>query len=754
MMRFAGNTISQQATEQQRTLQYAVSDATSRARAESARVELKLEMAQEKVEKYKKKCDLLQKEVNKLKEELTITKQQNRTNSSSHANQLPFRREENASRVVVSTNDDAHKRATTTTTTTATTNEQPLSLPTQEDELPHPDILTRDNLPALSYGVQENAQYIPKIASLIHYSDKFVVLSRSAPVYVNVPLKGVYCFGDLLPLLCHKVTTNKLELQISRVGIFLESNCLTISSSSGVRYAPDFSNERANRFNIANIIQAICSQEIVNYIFTESAKDQTNNKMFDPSFQTHKQMLKLVHQTDFIEGLPFKPPHFSMFFGVPVKAIDKTVIKQGGWKECVVCGAHCAVATKKKDSIELDLTNHIPKKCPFTLLVCATKQAEIAREAKIQTFTASPRTVLKKMKEQLAMFNQIYAAVKESIVIKYAKFFHAVGRLCPDTYTSTLIHSNGMPYNTSDLEGAIQRIVKLGQRQGLRNYEHHLEEYATHNQNDLLCMKEVLTTPGFNKMTSCEVVREVFNANLSGNVVVNRHSSDYYLDNNDQALSPIYMPQQQQQQHLVDVAPFADTAAVIDQVHLARYEAIYNTVDQKKQDDDFSSLSLPSDLDVSLMSTIFQCEKDMATITNNYNAAFQQKELVLRKTPTASVEYLDQQLAQLQSQYTIKENELNHAKMGQQQQQQQVEIVEIKELPLPLKVTFIEPIVEESSKYVGRYNDNNSSIVPVAVVHTGRYQGFGESDEDYDNRKDQISLYEDEDDMMMGNEYY
>lgn len=750
MMRFAGNTISQQATEQQRTLQYAVSDATSRARAESARVELKLEMAQEKVEKYKKKCDLLQKEVNKLKEELTITKQQNRTNSSSHANQLPFRREENTSRAVVSSNDDAHKRADTTTTTTTTTHEQTQPLPAQEDEFPHPDILTRDNLPALSYCVQENAQYSPKIASLIHYSDKFVVLSRSAPVYVNVPLKGVYCFGDLLPLLCHQVTTNKLELQISRVGIFLESNCLTISSSGNVRYAPDFSNERANHFNIANITQAICSQEIVNYIFTESAKDQTNNKMFDPSFQTHKQMLKLIHQTDFIEGLPFEPPHFSKFFGVPVKAIDKTVIKQGGWKECVVCGAHCAVAAKKKDSVELDLTNHIPKKCPFTLLVCASKQPDIAREAKIQTFTASPRTVLKKIKEQFAMFNQIYAIIKPFIMLKYAKFFHAVGHLCPETYTATLIHSNGKPYNTSDLEGAIQRIIKLGQRQGLRNYEHHLEEYATHNHNDLQCMKEVLSTPGFNKMPSSELVREVFNVDLSGNVIVNRHSSDYYLDNKGQPLPPIYVPQQQD---IVEVAPFADAAAVIDQIHLARHEAIYNTVEQKKQDDVLSSMSLPSDLDVSLMSTIFQCEKDMATITNNYNAVFQQKDLALRKIPTPSVEHLDQQLAQLQSQYTFKENELIRARMGQQQQQQ-VEIVEIKELPLPLKVTFTEPIVEESSKYVGRYNDNNSSIVPVAVVHTGRYQGFGESDEDYDNRKDQISLCEDEDDMMMGNEYY
>ena len=539
LLRFAGTSMTQQSVEQQKTIDYAISDATNKARIETTRIETRYDMCLRDLEKSKKKCEGLKRENKKLKEENAKLQQQ-------RPPCLPFTRRQQTSDV-----DGSSSSALTT--------RRPSS-PVKGLLAPPSDELTDANLPILFYGIQENRRFSREAASLVHFRP-----TQSGPVLV-VPETGIYTLSHLLPLLRTTMTKDELELDIANVGVFLRSNCVYVEPSEYQQqfqimqeqtygtdpsqsapplvirkgYALDVGQKQAIRFNTANLIQAICSQEIVVSIFRKLPSHC--NKSFDTSFRTSPRLLKLLSATDNIDALPLEPPHFSKFFCIPTKVSDGKKVTQGSKKECVVCGSHCTIQIPKNNDREIKLANHIPKQCPFLFITCPSYQAIVGDEYKVQTCTSEAVTVCKTMQSQIALFGDIYKQLRSTIINRYSYFLSRVNSIeLPEDYSSTLIRSNGERYKLAELESDITRITDTSRERGLSsmcNYESHYTSFKEHHNSDCQTMQEIIQQYSGTVLQKDKVARndEIFkydfqtscNLQMQGLAVMGVHSIDLY----------------------------------------------------------------------------------------------------------------------------------------------------------------------------------------------------------------------------------
>lgn len=420
------------------------------------------------------------------------------------------------------------------------------------------DSLTASNMPYLAHAVGDGNQLDKSIAMLVHCRKEIAELNFGSTVNaIVVPVSGIYNFAQLMPFLTGHALTRDTPIYnaIAQVGIYLKSNCYPIvpiqqpgcNDLNG--YAYDETNTEANRYNLAVITQTLCTQELINHFFTvlcvgepsangddsdeeeeidemflpvsrvkksvkKSAKQQAIDekkitRLYDPAFQTNAKMTAIMSHIPHIEGLPLVSPHFTSFMALPVKPdyIGKSK-SQGGWKECSMCGSHCTFQQKTR------LSNHIPKSCPFCLVVCASFQAElVAREKFKETFSVKTSSIVTKFIRQMNVCDEEFKKIRPLIASKYTKFFDMTNTTVPSSFSATLIDCHADPYNKSDLERALNTTINAG-RSATFDYRRHAEEYRMAHNDDVRMAMNVTDQYTHTKYRREQIIAEVFRKSL------------------------------------------------------------------------------------------------------------------------------------------------------------------------------------------------------------------------------------------------
>lgn len=676
--------MTQQAAQQEKLLKHVAGEAANEAKIElavvngkyqSCKMEVRLEMAEKENEKKDNKIKALKAALKKANEEIALRKQQ-------QPSTLPYQQNNN--------NNNNNTGMEIVSETVFAHNNNPSASVIGEDEL------TRENRPALSFVLNKDRQFDKSIAALVHCRAEIHAFNfgDSASTIV-VPLTGVYCLNQLWHVLSDRpISENTKEFEaIAQVGIHLESNCFTLSPVAqhnpffqapmvNKGYAFDESNKKASEFNYAVLLQAICSQEIVHYLFTvakvgeptegacdeeeeedddnqygnrnqkkksksitQTKEDKKIKKVFDASFQTGPKMNGLLCSIPLIEKLPLTPPHCSTFMGIPVKPDYVGKKSQGGWKECIMCGAHCTFAQQKDH-----LTNHIPKSCPFCLLSCA-KQYNLSKP-----LAESVAKVISSINRQLCIYDEVYKKIRNHIIVKYAKFFRNTKTTAPASFTATLIYANGSPYNKSELDLAIKQILDAG-RQATYNYARHVDKYQMHHSDDI---RTAITTISEYKRTQSSPSREdvitgLFRHTLvsamplqsSGLISIGRHASDMFLDGEivdpfkqQPVATPIQMPMYNMQQQPSYVQP--------------QQQQMPPLVQQQNGPDQFS-----------LMHDLIICDNAMTKLQSDQKGIISHIENEKRLGSKADLSIYEEQLVGLDAQIKQKQSEKDVIHMNQ-----------------------------------------------------------------------------------------
>lgn len=217
---------------------------------------------------------------------------------------------------------------------------------------------------------------------------------------------------------------------IAQIGIFLKAN--------------------DNRFNNANIMQSICSQEMMRVIFDYDQKD------YDAQFNSSRKRRDIVDDMPEPNNqLPFPPAHFSGFMCIPTKPSTQADKTQGSWKECSFCGSQSSLTHQGK------LRNHIPKNCPFLHASNTSRQGIYTKRYMINcaTLVDPVKTVLSMFKSNVDSLERVYQVARPLIASRYSNFFIQIGRDVPRHFSDVFICQDGTPYDHRNLPRGIQMLI-------------------------------------------------------------------------------------------------------------------------------------------------------------------------------------------------------------------------------------------------------------------------------------------------------
>ena len=292
-----------------------------------------------------------------------------------------------------------------------------------------------------------------RIASLVYWNEKG---------HLVVPIRGHYLLSDLIHLFTDMRATD-YEPGLLDAMIYLEGNCNIFvpytldqlnAMEMGFLYdatrSECFTHEPespANLFNMRNILQNLVSLDLLQYTFNHSRKCA-----YSPSSLNQTTSINLTARIANPELLPFQPCHMTIAFSIPIK--QKTANIHGDKKSCTLCGLGGSSAViehpKRNEAPGKKLRTHIFKTCPLVLL---TQQHHTTTEKYSLDANSLANEIISHLNELDAIYEK--CNVRLSLATRYYKFFGHTLLAVPDKFTSTLIDSQGAPYQTSRIKPVV-----------------------------------------------------------------------------------------------------------------------------------------------------------------------------------------------------------------------------------------------------------------------------------------------------------